>query len=87
MGVYAFFNQSGTDEQVLDNLSVLYSTQLQLMREAKRRGKLPAFNVAYFFVDVLDCLGRLDYDSLVRVLGEDTAKQVWDEVKPSGCTH
>ncbi len=48
MGVTCFINPSGSDEQVLDNLAVLYQAQLQLVREAKRRGKLPAFNVAYF---------------------------------------
>ncbi|MEW6505287.1 MAG: hypothetical protein AB1457_15105 [Chloroflexota bacterium] len=87
MGVTCFINPSGSDEQVLDNLAVLYQAQLQLVREAKRRGKLPAFNVAYFFVDVLDCIGRLDYDSLVHVVGEETAKLVWDEVQPNGCAH
>ncbi|GAP09364.1 hypothetical protein BECAL_00507 [Bellilinea caldifistulae] len=76
----------GLDDAV-KNLAVLYAAQVDLMREARGRGNIPAFNVAYFFADVLDCLGRLDRESLILIMGEKVGNKVWDEVKPSGCTH
>lgn len=76
------FGDCSNEGDVLDNLAILYRAQLALMKDAKERGQLPAFNVSYFFADILDCLGRLDYESLVRVMGESVASKIWDEVRP-----
>lgn len=76
------FGNCSSEDDVLDNLAILYRAQLSLVKDARERGKVPAFNMAYFFADILDCLGRLDYEALVRVMGESVASKIWDEVKP-----